>query len=302
MAFPQLSNIDKRIYNTINSKTNITASNTMPWIRVISCLKDYLEIQSSKENESFAQRYGSTGRSGRIGVEYKTPTTPKSLYSGQNDRGLRPSPTIDSISISQGNEGLSKKSSFTITCYTIAQCERIMEYFLEPGNHILVEWGENSRLSIKQKTPVERCAIAKYNNLNHIQKKRKASKGTYDAVLGVVTGGNMSYGSNETYEVSVELTAVGEIPAYLQNHKGGTSAGKIEKSSEICNEMHKIVRTKLSLWRFAFQNELVRDTMIRYSIWLLQLVSKQPGLHIGCYLLYITHPQVDGGTPEPDLG
>lgn len=236
MAFPQLSNIDKRIYNTINSKTNITASNTMPWIRVISCLKDYLEIQSSKENESFAQRYGSTGRSGRIGVEYETPTTPKSVYSGQNDRGLRPSPTIDSISISQGNEGLSKKSSFTITCYTIAQCERIMEYFLEPGNHILVEWGENSRLSIKQKTPVERCAIAKYNNLNHIQKKRKASKGTYDAVLGVVTGGNMSYGSNETYEVSVELTAVGEIPAYLQNHKGGTTDGKVEKSSDKFDE------------------------------------------------------------------
>jgi hypothetical protein len=48
-----------------------------------------------------------------------------------------------------------------------------------------------------------------------------------------------------------------------------TAKGKIEKSSEICNEMHKIVRTKLSLWRFAFQNELVRDMMIRYSIWLL---------------------------------
>lgn len=31
-----------------------------------------------------------------------------------------------------------------------------------------------------------------------------------------------------------------------------TDRGKIEKSSEICNEMHKIVRTKLSLWRFAF--------------------------------------------------
>ena len=46
-----------------------------------------------------------------------------------------------------------------------------------------------------------------------------------------------------------------------------------KKSSEICNEMHKIVRTKLSQWRFAFQNEFVRDMMIRYSTWLLQLVN-----------------------------
>jgi hypothetical protein len=52
-----------------------------------------------------------------------------------------------------------------------------------------------------------------------------------------------------------------------------TDRGKIEKSSEICNEMHKIVRTKLSLWRFAFQNEFTRDMMIKYSNWLLQLVN-----------------------------
>ena len=52
-----------------------------------------------------------------------------------------------------------------------------------------------------------------------------------------------------------------------------TTKGKIEKSSEICNEMHRIVRIKLSQWRFTFQNEFVRDMMIRYSTWLLQLVN-----------------------------
>lgn len=52
-----------------------------------------------------------------------------------------------------------------------------------------------------------------------------------------------------------------------------TTKGKIEKSSEICNEMHRIVRIKLSQWRFTFQNDFVRDMMIRYSTWLLQLVN-----------------------------
>ena len=62
---------------------------------------------------------------------------------------------------------------------------------------------------------------------------------------------------------------------YLQHRKllDLTEQGKIERSSEICNEMLKIVRTKLSHWRFIFQNELVRDMMIRYSVWLLQLVN-----------------------------
>ena len=52
-----------------------------------------------------------------------------------------------------------------------------------------------------------------------------------------------------------------------------TDHGKIEKSSEICNEMLKIVRTKLSHWRFVFQNEFIRDMMIKYSVWLMQLVN-----------------------------
>lgn len=52
-----------------------------------------------------------------------------------------------------------------------------------------------------------------------------------------------------------------------------TDQGKIEKSSEICNEMHKLVRTKLAPWRFAFQNEFTRDSIIRFSVWLLQLVN-----------------------------
>ena len=32
-----------------------------------------------------------------------------------NDRSLRSSPTIESVAVTQGNEGLSKKVNFTIT-------------------------------------------------------------------------------------------------------------------------------------------------------------------------------------------
>ena len=78
MGFPQLANIDKRILDTINAKAgkNLRASKTMPWIRVTSCLGDFLSLQSSKESESFAQRYGDTRRhKGVQGAAYTFHTT-----------------------------------------------------------------------------------------------------------------------------------------------------------------------------------------------------------------------------------
>jgi len=230
MGFPQLGNIDQVILDTITAKAgnNLRASQTMPWIRVTSCLGDFLSMETAPPSDSFAERYGNTQRSGRIGID----SGGNNVYADEDARGLRPSPTIDSISISQGNEGLSKKSSFTIICYTLGQCEKIMEFFLEPGNMVLVEWGENTNISTSQKTKIEKCAIASYNSLKTVQTKRKESKGTYDAVLGVITGGGMSYGSNETFEIQVALTSIGELPAYLQHHKGIQTKEEKQKSSE----------------------------------------------------------------------
>ena len=73
MSFPQLGNIDKRIFDTIQGKasSNVRASEAMPWIRVTSCLDNFLTMESSPTNDSFATRYGDTGKSGRIGVEYQ---------------------------------------------------------------------------------------------------------------------------------------------------------------------------------------------------------------------------------------
>jgi len=243
MSFPQLGNIDKRIFDTIQQKasSNVRASQAMPWIRVTSCLDNFLTMESSQQNDSFATRYGDTGKSGRIGIEYPGGQA-KSKYAEDDSRGLRPSPIINSVSISQGNEGLSKKSSFTIICYSSGQATEILKYFLEPGNMVLVEWGENTNISYKEKAAINKCAIVAYNNLRHIQQKRTNAHGMYDAVLGTITGGGMTYGDNETFEVNVELTAIGEIPAYLQHHKGITNgksniqSGKSYQQHELDNE------------------------------------------------------------------
>lgn len=239
MGFPQLSNIAKEFVDTINSKAgnNVKASGIMPWIRVTSTLGDYLSLESSTNTQTFAQKYGNTERSGRLGVNKNNTSV---FAESDTERAYRPSPTISDITISQGNEGLSKKTSFIIVAYSLGQAELLMEHFLEPGNMVLVEWGENNANSVSQKSELDKCSIAAYNNLAYVQKKRAISKGTYDAVLGNITGGDVKFGSNESYEISVELTSIGELPAYLQHHKNissdtgdTTESGKTFEKSEI---------------------------------------------------------------------
>lgn len=237
MAFPQLANIDEKFVATIKKKggNNLTASKLLPWIRITSCLGDFLTIESIKSNVSFAQRYGNTDSSGRVGVNAKG----ESVYAEKNDRGYRPSPIISSVDISQGNEGLSKKTSFTIVAHSLGQAELILEYFQEPGNMVLVEWGDNTNLSYSQQTDINKCDIIAYNNLKTIQEKRKKAEGRYDAILGTITGGSMSYGDQETFNIEVNLTSVGELPAYLQNHKG-IETGKKEADSNKSFKQYEI--------------------------------------------------------------
>lgn len=241
MSFPQLGNIAKEFVDTINSRAgnNVKASGIMPWIRVISTLGDYLSLESSAKTQTFAQKYGNTERSGRLGVNKRGESV---FAESDTERAYRPSPTISDITISQGNEGLSKKTSFVIVAYSLGQAELLMEHFLEPGSMVLVEWGENNANSVSQKTELDKCSIAAYNNLSYVQKKRAISKGTYDAVLGNITGGDVKFGSNESYEISVELTSIGELPAYLQHHKNISSDTGDTTESGKTFEKNKIKR------------------------------------------------------------
>jgi hypothetical protein len=86
----------------------------------------------AEKGESFAQKYGNTKRSGRLGITNDADGN-KDIYGKEStDRALRPSPVINSISVTQGTEGLSKKTSFTIICYSLGQADVVMKYFLEP--------------------------------------------------------------------------------------------------------------------------------------------------------------------------
>ena len=123
MGVPQFGNIDKVLVDTIKGRAgnNKRVSRYMPWIRVISSLEGFLVLESSKEATSFVEKYCNASKPGSIVRDGKG----KPIYV-YGDRGYRPSTTIESLSVKQGNAGLSKKPSFTITCYSLGQCKKLM--------------------------------------------------------------------------------------------------------------------------------------------------------------------------------
>lgn len=239
-AFPQFGNVYDSVQKTIKSRAgnNIKASELKPWIRVSSGYGAGLVIASNLKNDTFYSRYGDSTSGGRIGNNFAG-TSVVGTRTAFN-RGLRPSPIIETINIKNGSEGLSRKLTFQIKCFTLSQLDELTKYFLEPRFYLLMEWGWNTNLAYSQMAKVQGvdsstaiCDMISYMNLGVLKDKREKSHGHYDAFLGVITGGGVEYGDDETYIVSVEVTTQGEIPAYLQQHKGAIKNGVDANSSQI---------------------------------------------------------------------
>lgn len=241
--FPQLSAINGTILERINSRigNNLEASRLKPWIRIISSVDNWLVVESIPNSDNFTTRYGDYQKSGAIGLDGEG----KPVYAENEKRGLRPSPTIDGLSVSNGSSGLSRKITFTITAYTLAQSEKILKYFQEPGYTLLVECGWNISESVAQKCELKVCDVISRNNLKKLTQLRQNSKGTYDAFLGYITGGGLKFGDGETFKIDVELTTIGEIPMYLQSHKGVSYISPADANSTAKDfEAGKIAKTK----------------------------------------------------------
>jgi len=232
-VFPKLGKINDVVFTTIQSRkdSNVEVSKLISWIRVASAVENEygtgLILESIPTKQTFASTYGSTNKSGRVGTTFN-----KTDVFAENDRGYRPSPVIENLNVQNGNHGLSRKATFTIKCFTLAQAEILTKYFYQPGYCVLVEYGWNTTKSMEHRADLSKdgaCEIARYNNYSYITQKREKSLGTYDGFMGRVTGGGYKNGDGETYVIDVELTTLGEIPTYLQVHKGGIDAENIDE-------------------------------------------------------------------------
>ncbi len=229
MLFPHLSEFEPEIIQLLTARAgnNLGASDMQAWIKIISAAEGGIVLESIPADDSFEMRYGNTTKSGAIG---------RNLFGAaiyvDGDRAFRPSPIIENVSVEFGAGGLNRKCTFDIKAFTLKQAEALSKYFLEPGFTVVVEYGWNTPKSVAyQITPSSYCQMTGFLNYNWLKTRQKNSMYKYDGFLGYITNGGMKSGDDETYILSVELTTIGEIPMYLQQHRGSNTVDATTNNS-----------------------------------------------------------------------
>ena len=250
--YPELREIlDSRAENTNKPWLEGGVSGLSTWIRIISTGKSAnndgpggLVMQSihnggSNSQERFENSYGNLDKPGILGYEMDM-KTPVSV----TGRGLRPSPVVTSFSVEERQAGALKITKFVIKCFTKEQTDEVAKYFLEPGFHVLLEWGWNVNDSFSQRVgnggAFDVCDVVAYSNWAHIKEKRKDSKYQYDASLGIVSGGGVNFGEGETYDIEVQVSGTGQVAEYMQVQTGGNRTNESDDNNPAPFEPEKI--------------------------------------------------------------
>jgi hypothetical protein len=224
---------------------NVNSTGRIPWIRLTNRAGNGLVLESYPDGRGFTYRYGDRTSSGAVGVD-KNGNAVYSVETGDYGKTFNPSPTIESVTVSQGANALSNKFEFSIKCSTIGQLEILQKHFMEPGYAVLVEFGWNTSLSISNRADITNiCDIMARYNQDNILNLIKTSNGQYFGILAFITGGDcVNDGTN--WVLNVKLTSMGMLPTYIQPHKGAIQPDDTNSKKE---------KTSLSFHERRIQNE-----------------------------------------------
>ena len=117
-SFPNFSNIQGFVQSTLNNRKGKPQliSKLNPFVRLVSGAGGGLQLLSNPDIKLFraaGTTYGSATTAGTIGLTWDgTPVNPNS---GQ---GYKPSPVVTSLEVDEGAGSLSRKATFSITCFT----------------------------------------------------------------------------------------------------------------------------------------------------------------------------------------
>lgn len=223
-SFPNFSNIQGFVQNTLNKRKGNTelVSKLNPFVRLVSGGSkngaDGLVLDSNPDTKLFqaaGTTYGSSTRAGVIGRTWNG--APVNANTGQ---GYRPSPVVTSLEVDEASGALSRKATFSITCFTKEQMEIISQYFLEPGFSIFIEWGWNTSSGVSGLQKLDAATISKYQSSSKRNKTRKNTSGEYDNYLGFITGGSVAM-DGDKWTITANCTGYTELPTYLLTTETG---------------------------------------------------------------------------------
>lgn len=238
-SFPNFSNIAPHVIAELKSRKGNTmkVSNLNAWVRVASGVGSGCQLISNPNFSLFGAAgsiYGNNDLSGTIGYSWDL----GKFIVAPDFHGYRPKPNITSIEVDEGAGNISRKATFSITCYTRAQLDEMCKYFLEPGYTIFLEWGWNTDNGVSQfVAKLDGDSVGANQSFTTVNNKRKASNGHYDNYLGFITGGSVSM-SGQEWTINVKCTGFTELPAFLNvadNSENSTTApvgGVVENSAK----------------------------------------------------------------------
>ena len=208
------------------------------WIRVVGNSGEGLVLQSNPDLPLFGSTnsvYGTADSPGVVGLNWAgEPVTVQG-----EDRGIRPSPTIGGLTLSDNEWGLARECNFTIDAYTRGQVDVLQKYFGEPGHTVLVEFGWDLHRAHNELIDLNTNSIANLGmDFDSLLKKRKDSQGDYNAILGFITG--FKVGSDgDIYKLDVTIKGMGNMPGMIQTTKPIISSDKGEGSNDEGEESTK---------------------------------------------------------------
>lgn len=178
---------------------------------------------------------------------------------GGNDFGFSPMPGITSVNIKDLNRGSIKKSTINIKAHNKNQFDIIDVLYLRLGYTVCLEWGNNIYLSYDESgiisdklNKVEDTLIDQYfwdvkgeeytEFSKKIESKREEYRGNYDGIVGVVSNFNWSFENDGTYNITLEVTSVGDVIESLKVNLPplidiATSANAQNKYEALKNEL-----------------------------------------------------------------
>jgi len=223
--YPQLSNIEDKIYGSIVNKVGLGATGRNCFIKVYSGANSGLILRSNEDWQIFRAAgqtgpsiYGDSVSSGDIGLDFEY----RSVRANQStDRTLMPKPIVSSLSIKEGHDQISRECTLGIKCFSLGQLEKIQEYFMEPGYSLCIEYGWNTTDIAAGLVPITGTQaivsqITRNNlDLDKLHNVRLTTSGSYDSFFGFIVGGNVK-SDGDVFNLQIDLKGAPALPTFLQ--------------------------------------------------------------------------------------